>query len=786
MALRYEAWTLPWSGDFKRVVAKLPVPPGSGRGSKIFLSTAEEGSIELNPDQFSRVGEVISDTVGSTVRVFDGTTVIHEWLAERNTRASDDVDRALGIAGPGLKGAFDKAFIYSFDYPLNPSLIQDHIWAGKNVLSDPGFEEAGEVQEVYQIDLDEATGGTFTLTVGGDTTGSINFNASASSIETELQALTGTPPVLDVVVEDTEDGYRIEFVSPASLDTNMTWTPSLTGGGGGPTLTVSQEGGVEPSNAWTTSQNADQSSDPNEHGSYASDGFRLTTGAEPVRTGTYALRINGLSQYSGAQQVVAVEPGMTYQASVWVWSSDATENFKLVIRDIYGKEIVHTTSGTAGSTWTQLTVEVLVPTDRDAVIFRIAQINPGNPLPFYVDDAELLEGQAAATPGTILAVLLDDATTDHSGDDRGITLDWVDYSSFSATLDSGGNAWTASHSFTARWGESYGQVLDKIVDLGYEWDLVPKATPAGGLTHDLVVYNSGGLDNDPSTAITIRQGVIGGDVVKRIPSYTAVVVEGADGAYVEVEDATAVANFGHIEKFFAARHLADTASLTQYANELLAAEAANRTAVRFEIQETPIHPRPLITYQPGDTLPMQMPPLLAKEERRVQRIDYVNTFPTGYIVTGSRVLAGEAAAMELLRRLWRRFTRPEKERRSGALALTSGGGAQPTYTVALRGAHPNSQAHSHIQLEPTATGARGQAVLTTALEQLAGGGKLVLTEGRLLLPAGSVLTIPDGIDIEGFGVGPTLVDDSGGALGWTFVGTSGMRHLRITTECGGG
>ena len=84
----------------------------------------------------------------------------------------------------------------------------------------------------------------------------------------------------------------------------MTWTPSLTGGGGDEELVVTQEGDITEPPSWTRSQFLDGGSNPKLHGTYASDGFRLSDpgAGEPARTGTYSMRVNGLTQYAGAQQ----------------------------------------------------------------------------------------------------------------------------------------------------------------------------------------------------------------------------------------------------------------------------------------------------------------------------------------------------------------------------------------------------------------------------------------------------------------------------------------------------
>ncbi|KKM04873.1 hypothetical protein LCGC14_1759870, partial [marine sediment metagenome] len=375
MGLRYEVWDEPWNtGGFGKRIAKLPVMPGTGTGDVRFLSTGGAGQAEVALAGFDRMNEVVSPTVGSMIRVFDGDSIVAEWLPQRTSKNLVGAAKTAPLSGNNLVSVFDQVINYAREYPNLVSEIQDTIWAGRNILSDPGFEDARVEPEIYEIILDGGTG-TFTLTVHGATTVSIVHDAAPLTVELALQGI-GTPTINDVLVDETADGFTIEFVDPAVPDADMTWTPSLSGGGGDWELEITQPGRVDTPTSWTKSQYADQSSNPRVHGTYASPpgGFQLVgptypTGG-PVRTGNSSLRVNGLTRYAGAQQVLNVEPGMTYQASTWVNTSDATEVFKLVIRDVFEKWIAQDESLIDGAnTWTNYAI------DEDAETATKAQYN---------------------------------------------------------------------------------------------------------------------------------------------------------------------------------------------------------------------------------------------------------------------------------------------------------------------------------------------------------------------------------------------------------------------------
>jgi hypothetical protein len=673
--LRFEAWALPWAASFVRIIKDLPVPVGGGSGVRRFNDTAGEASISL-PADYSRLDEVISSTVGTLIRVYDGTTIIQEFLAERVERNLAE-SSLVTVSGADLSQMFDRAIVYPFSYPTEPA--DNHIWGGRDILTGGDMETADASQEIYDVYTDGAGGDTFTLTVMGQTTAAVAWDASTNTLAAAIEALS---TVTDVIVDGSgtaADPWRIEFVIPHIVD------PDMTGTGTGCTVTITkiQPGNDELIANWTKSQRADQRTDPRIFGEYSV--FRRSSGSEPAHGGSHSLVVFG-TLWAGAQQVVKVKPGGLYQASAWVYTLGASQTFRLVIRDRYENFIDKVEVTPSADTWTQMSiVDVQIPTDVSEVIVRMATITANPAGIWYFDDATFKEGQPAETVGEIVTALMDDAATDHSGDTRGTLLTWVDYTGFTASLDSSAAAWARDESFIAFRGMRYGQVFDRLVDLDYEWELVPKAAPAGGKTHDLEWYNAGNLGTDHTSsatpAINTGQSVKGARAVLRIPDYTAVLIEGADGAFVEDVDATAETNFGRTEHYYGSKSLALDASLTAVGDHLLDEESNNRTAVVVEIVASDNHPRPLVAYKPGDTIYMQLPSVLAKTARRVRSIAWQNTAPTSYTVTGSRVFPGETGIAEAVRRLLRKFV-PLTDEETGAGA---GGSAVATEVVAPRG-----------------------------------------------------------------------------------------------------
>lgn len=681
MGLRYEAWTVPWdSAGFKRKVAMVPDVEGTGSGSVQFLSMPGNPSVDISLAKFGRLGEIISESTTSLMRVIDclpdGTNkIIDEWVVERDPKHHQE-SKTASLTGWGLLSALDRALVYAFDYPANPTSQADHIWGGEQELGNPGFEDGQRRPQEWELEID-ATAGTYTLSDGVDTTAPIPFNAQAGDISTAIQNDLGLIDDVTTTGTSVSPYLRTIYAVSPPIGINLTLDDSgLTGEG---TLTESVEGEIMFS-PWTANK---YSPVPDPSGNYRR--FEVTDEQAHSGTLSLAVRPNLIHPLSGRrpgiEQVLRVTPNQIYTWSIWIRPTNANDNFRIGVFSYGGDEQI-VLSGVQNppiNTWTQLSIGpfVMPPGIGQArfIVFWANSTNSEyNPSVAYFDDGGVFEGLAPTSIGDIWTVLLDDATVDHAADPRGTVLDWLDYSSFTDAVDSGGNAWNEmALPFSARWGSTYGHVLDDTLNLGYEVELVPKDTPVGGKTHDLRIYNPMGRDDNPSVGLNTNKPVFGGDVISRAPKYSASLIASPDGSWTEAKDATSVANFGRLEMHHSAPEAADEISRDLIASNLFAFEAANRQAVEFKMVETLSGHRPFVHFRGGDTVAMSQPPGLLKQNRRVQRIDYVNTHPTQYTIVGSRVLRGEAAAYDLIRRMWRRMNRPGKFTPKGADPIPSTG-----------------------------------------------------------------------------------------------------------------
>lgn len=100
------------------------------------------------------------------------------------------------------------------------------------------------VNEVNTIVVD-AAGGTFTITVNGQTTAGIAYDAATSAVTSALEALSNVAPG-DVATTGTASNYTLTW-GGALANTNVTISTnaaSLTGGAQTATLATTQQGGV--------------------------------------------------------------------------------------------------------------------------------------------------------------------------------------------------------------------------------------------------------------------------------------------------------------------------------------------------------------------------------------------------------------------------------------------------------------------------------------------------------------------------------------------------------------
>jgi hypothetical protein len=350
--------------------------------------------------------------------------------------------------------------------------------------------------------------------MGTSPTSAIAFNAGAATIEAEIEAdLSALPDVAVADVSSTNPFRRlIQFVDPPFGVTMAVNTGSLTGGSAtliatqpaGPSQVpsgwqrarslVSGLGPVGNYTTWETS--ADQNHTP---------GGQFSLKIDPGPTGATSNR-NG-----GAQQMLSVTPGQTYQAAVWVYPTSGTDRFRLRISTL-GEEIVAENNPNGVTltinTWNQIVVpDVVVPAGVTQVIFRVQNTTPfpANPATFYVDDAEFNEGLNAASPGEVIRLLYESYV------DPALqgTIYWDDGSAtntpyltldFSDTLDSAGDAWDETDvEIRVYQRMNLFQVLTQLADsYGVEFRVVPDDVENG--TWLLQMYNDGGMGTDYTTA----------------------------------------------------------------------------------------------------------------------------------------------------------------------------------------------------------------------------------------------------------------------------------------------
>lgn len=134
------------------------------------------------------------------------------------------------------------------DYDLR--VVQDRslvdVYAGTNIIAD------GHANEVQEVEITgNPTGGTFTLTYDGQTTGDIAYNASAGAVQAALTGLSNLRTG-DVIVSKVDAAtYRVEFTNSLQATNVAQMTADgadLTGGTTpGVTVTTATAGSSTPS-----------------------------------------------------------------------------------------------------------------------------------------------------------------------------------------------------------------------------------------------------------------------------------------------------------------------------------------------------------------------------------------------------------------------------------------------------------------------------------------------------------------------------------------------------------
>lgn len=794
-SLRYEAWPIPGTPSYDVVVRDLQAVTGSGKLPKTPIGN---GSVEiprgaLRVDGTEVLAAVVStdattpaNDVTSVIRAYrpgDAETApIHEWLVEDPVAEADETD-TVRLSGRNIEAILDYEHVEVHDWDgstVFQSRFPDHVYGGRNVVRNGGLENQGLINEVYELFNDQTPASTFTLTLEGDTTAAVAFDATPGALETAIEATTGVTNVLVTGTGTEADPWLIECVVPSIIDPDMTVTDA---GGLTSTLTRTQQGARSIS-PFTVSQTLERGVNK-VHGRHSSDSPSIST--TTPRTGTYSLRFNGLDQFAGVQQVIRVKPGGTYQASMYARTSTATDLYRLVIRTLSEEFIASSTpfsgSTMVANTWTLFTAaNVIIPDGVTEIIMRFAYVGTGNPTPVLTDDWALNEGLAAATPGGVLIDLFDDAQTDHAPGRAALTFINLD---FTTVVDSDGAAWTDSAlSITIKRRQSYFQMMRQFEKLGYEWRLTPTVATPG--EWDLQVYNAatmgtdfGGVD-DP--AIVVGQGTLPSSVTRQRPVANFLMAEGAGGLTARASNAGSITAIGRRAQGVFDRRFTESSPLTTWATQRLTDFLAETLAPRIVIQEPNTSddwPRPMDEYAPGDIVDFILADGATRVERRIESVSYRDTTQNGlqWTVEGgsaapfvgasgggggggaglSNAVSSQlnvlgAAVATILEEF--RFDEDQEDFIVSAL----GGDALPAFTirVAASAARAQSKAAADFICDGTADEVEIQLALDVC--EALGFGRVVLSEGTFLVASGALIIVPGNVMLMGLGRDVTYVE----------------------------
>lgn len=137
------------------------------------------------------------------------TSTMKTRLTDLTAFGSSDIN-VTGSAGAWViefVGAYANTAMDLMTVSNNSTVAADGITAGQLMV---GIADPAAVNEVESVTID-ATGGTFTLTYGGQETDPIAFDASAADVQAALEALS-TIAVGDVIVSGPDGGpYLVEF-----------------------------------------------------------------------------------------------------------------------------------------------------------------------------------------------------------------------------------------------------------------------------------------------------------------------------------------------------------------------------------------------------------------------------------------------------------------------------------------------------------------------------------------------------------------------------------------------
>lgn len=871
-AYRAEVWQLPHIDPWTKILPRLRF---NDLSMQIELSDVGYGRLSFIGTE-TEISSIIDTTngVGSVLRVFDDTNVnVFSSFCEFLDQTYQE-DGLTAIHGPGLANILDKMVVWPWDGidGVNP----DWIWGGPNLIPPLGISDLGNIAAVWHVWIERetyglspnSTDGTFSLTVNGNTTDPIDFDASGGTVQNQLEDLPGISSVSVEKFED--DSYLIVFLNPLNLATDMTFTDIDLNGTpdfnkisdgfdntGPPTFTLTvdsgadtdttdpmaynisaasmsnileftldniedvtvsgngirnidpwvitfftpalidsvtgtfaagtidflemEEGRLDPSPVGL-SQRVDQRIDPDEHGTYGSPAVQVITDPALVRAGSdWTLLVRARSRFAGSQILLNVNPGMVYQASIWVRPT-VTAVYRIVVRDIFENEILIQNYTLTAGVYTEMTLaNIQIPPGVTTIVFRVGVVDqdPATWVDHYVDwqSATFYEGMPPTTTGEIVLTFIQAAQA------RGVGV-WLRTASFTFTTDSGGVAWVEDEiSVTIPAGQTVLQVLDALLDHAgihwfFEWNEAESA-------YDLLIWNRANAATDRSATLTFhpRIGWTGAQYQESLPPYTAVLGEGDGPIWSEAADVGMVADFGRWEG--SAENPGVGISTVTSLDIWLARQLSDILTHRFAIRATSKAAHRYGTdFKAGDIVNFAFPntPVGTKSERLAsvmiaisgsdeQSVQYAVDFVKPVLIEdiGGTTSAPTSYVLNKFLRKFRRKIRPAR-----SVPPVLGSGKAPTLVLSASNSSQFSKDRSDFILNETLSPAELQTVLDDILSLT--GGRLLCTEGDFNY-ATTNMAWPASVAVEGAGRGVTLFRvQNFTAANWTMT-DGGMRDL---------
>ena len=674
--VRFEIWTRPDTGTFTRKFPLVDVVDYTlklgmfGSGTLIVPRDLTRLDDILFVDPANHANDV-----GSLIRAYVGESHLFDFYASRMAIEYGDLGkRTAKITGGALGSALERTRLRQFDWATgSEATIITPDWeygVGSNLLQNPGLEDgipsftfedgimygftdnkdaAGYVALVNgpETTEDEAEAGTWSMTFDAPTTvhqsGVISESISClpgGNITVDSKFLSNTSSKRFTAYITVEDGF-VDSSTNGDVRNGKVYVE----------LDSAAQGAGQTDGTWqdfslAVAMGTEQTSfrigfDADDPGSapiafvdsvvFAGDGlgtdpwiafspslgytaFQVST---QFLTGAHSLLWQGNDDTidsNGPFQIVSgLVVGAAHTLGFFVkHDAGADRTFRAVFKfPDAGWQVSQQTVVPTG-VWTE--VKVHNPSVASATMWmslRKSDTTAGVDVRF--DDAYLTKGNDTATVGAILVDMLDDAATDHSGDNR-TALAWLTID-FTTTQGSDAVNWDTDVSLRFKRGSTYRKIIEQLITLGYEFDMRPD--PADDTDLRLEAYNPNALGTDQTTGdggAIIDGFIAAGPLIRREPAATYVMVEGESLQWADSRNTTLETPWGEIETYIGSKDQLVTGLPTQATTELA---AIDQQELRFTLQSPTLVPG--VDYRIGDIVRVT-PGVIATAKYRVMGI----------------------------------------------------------------------------------------------------------------------------------------------------------------------